>query len=71
MTDTAPIPSLDPTALLAGDLTPTKLDAFRAAVFQSVDSLQELRDWLSEPRSKGTARVVALWALGRHEEAVP
>ncbi len=71
MTDTAPIPSLDPTALLAGDLTPTKLDAFRAAVFQSVDSLQELRDWLSEPRAKGTARGVALWALGRHEEAVP
>jgi DNA-directed RNA polymerase subunit alpha len=71
MTDTAPIPSLDPTALLAGDLTPTKLDAFRAAVFQSVDSLQQLRDWLSDPRAKGTARGVALWALGRHEEAVP
>ncbi len=71
MTDTAPIPSLDPTALLAGDLTPTKLDAFRAAVFQSVDSLQQLRDWLSEPKAKGVARGVALWALGRHEEAVP
>lgn len=70
MTDTAPFPSLDPTALLAGDLTPTKLDAFRAAVFQSVDSLQQLRDWLSDPRAKGTARGVALWALGRHEEAV-
>lgn len=71
MTDTAPIPSLDPAALLAGDLTPTKLDAFRAAVFQSVDTLQALRDWLSEPRAKGTARGVALWALGRHEEALP
>jgi DNA-directed RNA polymerase subunit alpha len=71
MTDTAPIPSLDPTALLAGDLTPTKLDAFRAAVFQSVDSLQQLRDWLQDPRAKGTARGVALWALGRHEEAIP
>jgi DNA-directed RNA polymerase subunit alpha len=70
MTDTAPIPSLDPTALLAGDLTPTKLDAFRAAVFQSVDSLQQLRDWLSDPRAKGTARGIALWALGRHEDAV-
>ncbi|MFY9344586.1 MAG: DNA-directed RNA polymerase subunit alpha C-terminal domain-containing protein [Planctomycetota bacterium] len=71
MTDTAPIPSLDPTALLAGDLTPTKLDAFRAAVFQSVDSLQQLRDWLSDPRAKGTARGMAMWALGRHAEAVP
>ena len=71
MTDTAPIPSLDPTALLAGDLTPTKLDAFRAAVFQSVDSLQQLRDWLHDPRAKGTARGIAMWALGRHEDAVP
>ncbi len=71
MTDTAPIPSLDPTALLSGDLTPTKLDAFRAAVFQSVDSLQQLRDWLSDPRAKGTARGVAMWALGRHADAVP
>ena len=71
MTDTAPFPSLDPTALLAGDLTPTKLDAFRAAVFQSVDTLQQLRDWLSDPRAKGIARGVAMWALGRHEDAVP
>ncbi|MBL8754171.1 MAG: tetratricopeptide repeat protein [Planctomycetes bacterium] len=71
MTDTAPIPSLDPAALLAGDLTPTKLDAFRAAVFQSVGSLEQLRDWLADPRAKGTARGVALWALGRHTEAVP
>jgi DNA-directed RNA polymerase subunit alpha len=71
MTDTAPIPSLDPATLLAGDLTPTKLDAFRAAVFHSVDSLQQLRDWLSDPRAKGTARGVALWALGRHDDAIP
>lgn len=74
MTDTvtnAPIPSLDPASLLSGDITPTKLDAFRAAVFQSVDSLQQLRDWLQDPRAKGTARGIALWALGRHADAVP
>jgi DNA-directed RNA polymerase subunit alpha len=71
MTDTAPIPSLDPGSLLAGDMTPTKLDAFRAAVFQSVDTLQQLRDWLSDPRAKGTARGIAMWALGRHAEALP
>jgi len=70
MTDTAPLHSLSHMDLLAGDLTPTKLDAFRVAVFQSVDSLQQLRDWLSDPRAKGTARGIALWALGRHEEAV-
>lgn len=73
MTDTvtnAPIPSLDPASLLSGDITPTKLDAFRAAVFQSVDALQQLRDWLQDPRAKGTARGIALWALGRHQEAI-
>ena len=74
MTDTVtnePLPSLDPTALLAGDLTPTKLDTFKAAVFHTVDSVEQLRDWLSMPKAKGTARGVGLWALGRHAEAVP
>ncbi len=75
MTDTdtvknEPQPSIDPTALLAGDLTPAKLASFRTAVFQSVDSFQQLRDWLSDPRAQGTARGIAMWALGRHEEAV-
>lgn len=74
MTDTVtrdPIPSLDPSSLLAGEMTPGKLDAFRAAVFQTVDSVEQLRDWLSTPPAKGTARGIALWALGRHAEAVP
>jgi DNA-directed RNA polymerase subunit alpha len=74
MSDTVtkdPLPSLDPSNLLAGDLTPTKLDNFKAAVFQTVDSVEQLRDWLSDPKAKGTARGVAMWALGRHGEAVP
>ncbi|HEB52544.1 MAG TPA: tetratricopeptide repeat protein [bacterium] len=66
-----PTPSLDPAALLAGDLTPAKLESFRKAVFQSVDSFQQLRDWLQDPRATGAARGIAMWALGRHEEAVP
>ena len=74
MTDTVTndaIPSLDPSQLLAGEMTPGKLDAFRAAVFQSVDSVEQLRDWLATPPAKGTARGIALWALGRHADAVP
>ncbi len=74
MTDTVtnePLPSLDPAALLSGELTPTKLDAFKRAVFHTVDSVEDLRNWLSSPMAKGTARGVALWALGRHTEAVP
>jgi len=73
MTDTVanePLPSLDPAALLAGEMTPSKLDAFKRAVFLSVDRVEDLRDWLATPMAKGTARGVALWALGRHAEAV-
>ncbi|MCB9887092.1 MAG: tetratricopeptide repeat protein [Planctomycetes bacterium] len=73
MTDTVtnePLPSLDPSALLAGEINQAKLDAFRKAVFQTVDSVEELRDWLSTPMAKGVARGVALWALGRHAESV-
>ncbi|MBL8724168.1 MAG: tetratricopeptide repeat protein [Planctomycetes bacterium] len=74
MTDSvadASLPSLDPSALLAGELTPNKLDAFKNAVFHTVDRLDDLRMWLSSPMAKGTARGVALWALGRHQEALP
>jgi DNA-directed RNA polymerase subunit alpha len=66
-----PQPSLDPAALLAGDLTPAKLESFRTAVFKTVDSFQQLRDWLFEPGAQGIARGIAMWALGRHEDAVP
>lgn len=74
MTDTVtdePLPSLDPSALLAGDLTPNKLDSFRAAVFQTVETVEQLRDWLGNPKARGTPRGIALWALGRHAEAIP
>lgn len=65
-----PQPTLDPTSMLAGELTPEKLDAFRKAAFQSVDSFQQLRDWLSHPLAQGAARGVAMWALGRHQDAI-
>jgi len=74
MSDTVtnePLSSLDPAALLAGEMTPTKLDAFKKAVFHTVDSVEDLRNWMTSPMAKGTARGVALWALGRHADAVP
>jgi len=64
-------PSLDPTTFLEGELTADRLAAFKKAAFKSVDSFQHLRDWLMDPRAQGTARGIALWALGRHEEAAP
>jgi len=73
MTETDLVPSeptIDPTTFLQGDLTPDRLASFRQAAFKSVDSFQHLRDWLMDPRAQGTARGIALWALGRHDEAV-
>ena len=66
-----PQPSLDPTVFLEGDITPAKLASFRTAAFKTVDSFQQLRDWLFDPRAQGTARGIAMWALGRHEDAAP
>ena len=72
MTDTVtnPSPTIDPTSLLAGELTPARLEQFRKAVFQSVDTVESLRDWLQSPMARGTPRGIALWALGRHEQAI-
>lgn len=66
-----PQPSLDPTVFLEGDLTPARLASFKSAAFKTVDSFQQLRDWLFDPRAQGTARGIAMWALGRHEDAAP
>tara|TARA_R110002072_G_scaffold46591_3_gene128916 strand:+ start:2534 stop:3853 length:1320 start_codon:yes stop_codon:yes gene_type:complete len=66
-----PQPSLDPTVFLEGDLTPAKLASFKSAAFKTVDSFQQLRDWLFDPRAQGTARGIVMWALGRHEDAAP
>ncbi len=65
--DTAP---LDPTSLLAGEIDHQKLANLRKAVFQSLGHVEGLRDWLASPMARGTARSLALWALGRHAEAV-
>ena len=64
-----PLDSVDPQALLRGDLTYESLDRFRSKVFQSTHAVDQLRDWLSSPQATGLARHLVLWALGRHEEA--
>ncbi len=66
-----PQPSLDPSVFLEGDVTPDRLASFKSAAFKTVDSFQQLREWLFDPRAQGTARGIAMWALGRHEDAAP
>lgn len=60
----------DPLTLLQGDLDYAKVDAFRRSVFQSINQVERLRDWLQSPMAKGLPRGLALWALGRHAEAI-
>ncbi len=65
-----PIESLDPNTLLRGDITHATLDDFRGKVFRSINSVEALRDWLASPQATGLPRSLALWALGRHAEAL-
>jgi len=70
MTDAVADTTVDPTALLAGEVTYEKLDQFRAAMFQSIRQIESLRDWLPTPQAKGLPRAIVLWALGRHAESL-
>lgn len=70
MTDTASKHS-SPIELVTGSITPDTIEQFRREVFRSVDDLERLRDWLANPAAKGLPRALALWALGRHRDALP
>lgn len=65
-----PTESLDPNALLRGEITHAVLETFRGKVFRSINAVEHLRDWLSSPQAQGLPRSVVLWALGRHREAL-
>jgi DNA-directed RNA polymerase subunit alpha len=65
-----PIESLDPNALLRGELTHAVLDEFRGKVFRSINSVEHLRDWLDSPQATGLPRSLVLWALGNHAKAL-
>lgn len=71
MTDTAhPELMFDPSKLLSGEIDFAKLDLLRKTVFQSLNHIESLRDWVASPVAKGLPRALALWALGRHAEAL-
>src|SRR5262245_65978030 len=65
-----PVESLDPNALLRGEISFATLDDFRSRVFRSINSVEHLRNWLSSPQAGGLPRSLVLWALGRHTEAL-
>ncbi len=60
----------DPLEIVSGAIDHQTIHQFRAAVFRSVDRFEKLRDWVHSPMSSGIQRGLALWALGRHREAI-
>ncbi|MCC6670254.1 MAG: tetratricopeptide repeat protein [Planctomycetes bacterium] len=57
--------------LLKSDVRHDDVAAFKKRVFSSMKEMEGLRDWLQSPMAAGLPRGMALWALGRHEEALP
>ena len=57
--------------LLTDDADTAKISAFLNQLYGSVQQIEKLRDWIESPMSSGTRRGVALWALGRHADALP
>jgi len=56
---------------LKGAIQHDTVREFRRRVFSNVNDLESLRDWLATPDATGLQRGMVLWALGRHNEAVP
>ena len=59
-----------PVAQVAGEPGYGSVAEFRTQVFSSLAELERLRDWVASPNATGLQRGMALWALGRHSEAV-
>ena len=59
------------TDLLRREVSHQTVGEFRTRVFSSVNEFERLRDWVQSPQATGIGRGLALWALGRHQEAVP
>jgi DNA-directed RNA polymerase subunit alpha len=73
--DTAHAPAAardtSPTDLLKGEIDHARIGQFKQQVFRSVASVEKLRDWAQGPTASGLQRGLALWAIGRHADAVP
>ncbi len=61
-------PAID---LLTAKIDHETLAKFRHQAFSSLSRLEELREWIDSPKANGIKRGIALWALGRHREALP
>ncbi|MCA8944152.1 MAG: tetratricopeptide repeat protein [Planctomycetes bacterium] len=64
------VPAKDPLTCLKEPLDHDKVEEFKRLAFQSMTSIEKLKDWCHSPMARGTARGIALWALGDHEGAL-
>ena len=60
----------NPLDVLEGTIDHDTIRRFRRTAFRSLPEIDRLRDWLGSPMSSGLKRGLALWALGRHAEAI-
>ncbi len=58
-------------SLLDGPVDTNTVRQFRHRLFSTVRELERARDWLTSPMASGIKRGLALWALGKHTEALP
>ncbi len=70
MTESTEIQNSDPMAVLEQSIDHETLAVFRRAAFATMNSLETLREWVDSPGASGARRGVALWALGRHKDAI-
>jgi len=64
-------PRIDPLSLIQGTIDHSTIERFKRHVFRSLRQVESLRDWLQSPMAMGIQRGLVLWALGRHEDALP
>src|SRR5262245_49839435 len=57
--------------ILKGTIDHDAIREFKRRVFSTVIEFENLKDWLATPAAQGLQRGLVLWALGRHNEAVP
>ncbi len=68
--DSQSAPAKDPLSCLSEPIDHAKVEDFRREAFGSMNAIEKLRDWVETPMSRGLQRGLALWAIGRHEDAL-
>ena len=60
----------NPLSVLDGTIDHEVIQRFRRTAFSSTDEIERLRDWIDSPMSNGLRRGLAMWAVGRHADAI-